>query len=432
MRVIDNSPIDVPAVGRLVKEMHATNHLADCCLYVLPSNNTILAESGKKVFDELLASVGDNQLLNKYYFEELNKMPPLDNLPRLNNAIKEEQCQFLMALFTPSKTDKQYLLLKTEQEKLYSDIALMFYTSERISKHSVNELLFQYAINDPENFSIDIGEEAKSERFWKNYFASIANEMPRPSFGMRASLPKIKEVLKIDGTITYKKKQEMKDRMMENIYKYRRKRDKKAEAELNCVLKSLDVESMKAILLKMPKKQLESFCKTANDKRQAEESTMSLEIKYEGKIDHKYKTRGKYRLFLLKDCDSILVNFGRREAFILYLIYLIDKHERDDVDSIKIKSYRNQFVNLYEEVYGKGDDAGAIFDRMVNNYDEEGNARQSQIKHSYDDIRSAIIDGCEKLRELPSPFILADAQDHLDVLKDKITIPQKLIDITKG
>ena len=431
MNVMDNSPIDVPAIGKLVKEEFAIEQLTDCCLYVFPSNTKVFAEEGKKVLDGFIASMGEKHLLNNYGFDVLEKMPIGDNHPKLNNAIKEEQCQFLMSLYTPSKVEKQYLLLHTEENKLYNDIALMLYTSERISKHSVNELFFQYAIKDPENFCKDVNEAAKSEKFWRNYFASMASDMFHPTFGMRASLPKIREALKIDDIITYKKKQEMKDRMMENIYKFRRKRDKKAEAELNYVLRSLDVESMKAILVKMPRKQLETFCKTANDMRQAEESTMSLEIKYERKIDPKYKTRGKYRLFLLKDCDSILVNFGRREAFILYLIYLIDRHERDDVDTIKIKDYRNQFVNLYEEVYGKGDEAGAIFDSMVNNYDKEGNARQAQIKHSYDDIRSAIIDGCERLRELPSPFTLADAQDHLDVLRDKITIPQELIDIMK-
>ena len=138
MKVMDYSPIDVPKVGKLVKEEYAVGQFADCCLYVLPSNDNTFAEEGKKVFDELMKSMSEKQLLNQYVFEVLEKMPVLDNHPTLNAAIKEEQCHFIMSLYTPSKASKQYLLLKTEPQKLYCDIAMMLYTSERISKHSVS------------------------------------------------------------------------------------------------------------------------------------------------------------------------------------------------------------------------------------------------------------------------------------------------------
>ena len=282
MKVIDNSPIDMPTIGQLVKEKFAVGQLADCCLYALPSKMNTFAAEGKKVFDELLNSMGEKHLLNKYDFEILEKLPVLDNHPTLLNAIKEEQCQFIMSLYAPSKAGKQYLLLKTEREKLYNDLAMMLYTSERISKHSVNELLKDFAIDTPEVFCDGVKEAVKSEKFWKNYFVSIASDMFHPTFGMRASLPKIREALKIDGIITHQKKGEMIDRMMENINKFRRNRDEKAEAELNYVLSSLDIESLKQVLTKMSKKQLETFCKTINPKILAQESTMTLEIKYIG------------------------------------------------------------------------------------------------------------------------------------------------------
>ena len=196
------------------------------------------------------------------------------------------------------------------------------------------------------------------------------------------------------------------------------------------MLRSLDVESLKAILLKMSKKQLDTFYKTANPLIRAEESTMSLEIKYIGKLDPVQKTNGRYRLFLQKDYDQIQVHFARRDTFILYLIYLIDKHERNDVDTINIEDYEQQFKDLYGEVYVP-EEAAAMYNAMVKCHDKDGNPQQPQIKHCYADIRSALIDGCEKLRELSSPFTLMDAQDHLKVLKDRITIPQNLIDLMK-
>lgn len=430
MNVMDNSPIDVPVVGQLVKEEYAVGQLADCCLYVLPSNVNAIAAEGKEVFEKLLASMGEKQLLNKYDFEVLEKMPVLDNHPTLDSAIKEEQCQFVMSLYTPSKADKQYLLLKTEREKLYSDLAMMLYTSERISKHSVNELLKDFAIDTPDVFCDGVKEAAKSEKFWKNYFVSIASGMFHPTFGMRASLPKIREALKIDGIITHQKKSAMIDRMMENINKFRRNRDEKAEAELNYVLSSLDIESVKRVLTKMSKKQLETFCKTTNPKILAQESTMTLEIKYVGKVDPNNRADGNYRLFLHKNYDQIHVHFGRREAFILYLIYIIDKYEHDKVDSLNIEDYRSEFNSLYLAVYGQ-DEGDSRFDKLIGRgKDENGNLMPSQIKHCYSDIRMAVSDGCEKLRELPAPFILTDPNEHLYVLKNKLSIPRALIELT--
>ena len=430
MNVMDNSPIDVPVVGRLVKEEYAVGQLADCCLYALPSNVNAIAAEGKEVFEKLLVSMGEKQLLNKYDFEVLERMPVLDNHPTLDSVIKEEQCQFVMSLYTPSKADKQYLLLKTEREKLYSDLAMMLYTSERISKHSVNELLKDFAIDTPDVFCDGVKEAAKSEKFWKNYFVSIASDMFHPTFGMRASLPKIREALKIDGIITHQKKSAMIDRLMENINKYRRNRDKEAEAELNYVLSSMDIESLKRVLTKMSKKQLETFCKTTNPMILAEESTMMLEIKYVGEVDPNNRADGNYRLFLHKSYDRIHVHFGRREAFILYLIYIIDKYEHDKVDSLNIEDCRNVFNSLYKAVYDQ-DDGNSRFDKLIGRgKDENGNLMPSQIKHCYSDIRIAVSDGCEKLRELPAPFILADPNDHLYVLKNRLSVPQTLIELT--
>lgn len=431
MQVMDNTPIDVPAVGKLVKEQYAVGQLADCCLYALPSNTGAMVEKAKEVFDGWIKTMGAEKLLNKYDFEELSKMPVLDNHPIISKAIEDEKCQFLMPIYAPSQEEKQYLLLKTEEDKLYSDIAMMLYTSERISKHSMNELLKEFALDAPEQFCDGLKEIAESEKFWKNYFVSLAKDVFHPTFGMRASEPKIKEVLKIDGIITHQKKSEMIDRMMDNITSFRKGKDEKAEAELTYVLSTLDIESLKKFLTKMSKKQLETFFKTANPKVLAEESTMKLEIRYEGKIDPVRKADGKYRLYLCKqNYKDVQVHFGRREAFILYLIYMIDKHERDTVDTLKIESFKNQFKSLYEVVYAK-DGAGQRFDKMVRHTDSEGNPQQAQIKHCYSDIRMAISDGCEKLRELPAPFILADAKDHLYAQKSKILVPKVLIDMMK-
>jgi len=428
MNLTHFTPADMPIPGRLVKEDFAAGQFDDCCLYVLPSNAEASEEEGKKVFEETIRTIGESKLLNKYDYAVLDKMPLLDNHPTLSKAIKEEQCHFLMPLYTPSKAGKQYLLMKTQENKMVEDVALLIYASERISKDSVNELLRQYALESPEDFCNYTREAVKSEKFWKNYLASIASNLFHPTFGMRASLPKIREILNIKGVITHKKKTEMMDRLLDNVYKYRRNKDEKAEAELNYVLSSLDIEVLKLLLTKIPKKLLKEFYMTANTKELAKDSTMRLEIRYIGEIDKVNKADGKYRLFLHKNFNQIQVHFGLRDAFIIYLIYIIDRCKHDEVDTINIKSYKKLFLKLFEAVYNEKVEE-EHFDKLFKHYDEEGNPQQAQIKNCYADIRAAVGDGCDKLREIPSPYYPADAQAHLFVLKHKIRIPNNLVEL---
>ena len=426
MKVIDNSPIDVPAVGKLVTENHALGQLDDCCLYVLPTKEKTFADKAREIFEGFLEK-DKKYNLNTYDFMVLESMPAMDNHAILKKAIEEVDCDFIMPLFRPSKPDKQYLLVKTDEDRLFTDLGLILYTAERIGEHSVVELMKMYAVEETETFYDDVREAVKSEKFWKNYLASIVSDMFQPTFGMRASLPKIREILKIDGVITHQKKKEMIERMKENIYKYRKDRDKEADAELTYVLNSLDIDSLKMVLAKMSKKQVEMFCHASNPQLLAEESTMKLEIRPFKNIDKTLKTDGRYRLFLHKNMDQIQVHFSRRDSFILYLIYIIDKYKRDEVDSLNIEDHRTQFCKLYQTVYGNSGETQ--FDSMVNRTNKDGETRQAQIKQCYMDIRYSVSEGCEKLRELPAPFILADAQDHLYVQKSKIILPQKIIDM---
>ena len=89
----------------------------------------------------------------------------------------------------------------------------------------------------------------------------------------------------------------------------------------------------------------------------------------------------------------------------------------------------DDYVEKYKEVYNQCD-GDSRFDKLIGKgKDEDGNPMPAQIKHCYSDIRTAVSDVCERLRELPAPFILADAKDHLYVLKNKISVPQNLIAI---
>lgn len=426
MKIMDNSPMEVPAIGRLVTEKYALGQFVDCCLYLLPSNTQTIASKAKEIVDELFQPSKRNLYLNSYDFEVLEKMPVLDNHPQLNSAIEEAKCNFILPLNTPHLSGKQYLLLHSEEEDLFQNLALMFYTSERISKNSVKEVLRQFALFETDDFCKMFGEVVDFDKFYKNYFANKASSAAQPNFGMRPSMTTLRKALDIEGEVTFRKKSEMIERMKENILKYRKNRDKKADAELSYILDSIDVDTFLVFLSELPKYQIEKFCDTANPQRQAEESKMSFEVKYVGAPDSLMSTDGKYRLFLRKDFDQIQVHFKRKDSFVLYLIYLIDKLRNETVDSLDIKGLKQQFVKLYEEVY-PGDDGTSRFDSMIKHVDGKGNPRQAQIKHCYADIRESVGDACEKMREPSAPFVLKDAQDHLFVLKERILIDDALL-----
>ena len=225
----------------------------------------------------------------------------------------------------------------------------------------------------------------------------------------------------------------MLERMKDNINKYRKNRDPKAEAELTYLLNNLDKESLLAILSALPKQQLEAFYKTANPRILAEKSKMILDVRYVGELDSKYRTNGNYRLFLKKDLDQIQVHFKYKESFVVYLIYLIDKLQKDEVDSLSIKDYQPHFLSLYEASYDEGGEVVlARFKELFKSEDKDGNLRQAQLKHCYSDIRSSLSTACSKIDELPAPFILQNYHDHLFVLKENINVDQTLINLFNG
>ncbi len=452
MKYIDTTSIDVPTVGKLVKEDIPATVFVDNRIYALKSCDKRLVEEGNQTFVNLMKSMDEKDLLNRYDFEVLDKLPDISNSPRLSKAIDEEKCQFIMSLNTPNLAEKHYLLLRTDKDRIVNDIAMMIYTSEHLSKHSVYEMLHRYAKENPTNFCHDINSIIKNEHFWRNCVSSVAmNRVSSvvmdwfsPIFGIRPSMPDIKQKLNIDGIITYQQKKKIMGRMMANIKKIRKTNDPKAEAELNYIIMNLDIESIKDIIKNLPPSYLALACKKANPEKLGEESDVKLIVKYMGKDKEE-----KYSLFLHKGQQHVPVHFRLRDSFIVYLIYLIDKHESDNVDTIDIKLFEKEFNKLFKAVYGQdkgrnlkkteeNDDKNVKreeanrFKRLIRKYDQDGNQVNSQLNNCFHDIRSSISKACEQLKELPSPFILSDAYDHLHMQKNKINIPDSLIELMKN
>lgn len=432
MKIIDNSPIDKPAAGRLVTLNKAIGGMVDCCLYILPDNEGLASEVASVVtYYRGAKSSGD--YLNEYDFEVLEDMAVFEGQRQLLAAIRDENANLVMPLKTPHSSSKQYIVAHVDRDKVFSQVGLMIYTSERITKQSYSEVLRQYAADDTDGFFERLDAIFTNEGLWTRVAQGVAGMLSSIAFGGVSGIVPTGSEFSLPRDVSFRKKNEMLERMKDNIKKYRKNRDPKAEAELTYLLNNLDKESLLAILSALPKQQLEAFYKTANPRILAEKSKMKLDVRYVGELDSKYRTNGNYRLFLKKDLDQIQVHFKYKESFVVYLIYLIDKLQKDEVDSLSIKDYQPHFLSLYEASYDEGGEVVlARFKELFRSEDKDGNLRQAQLKHCYSDIRSSLSTACSKIDELPAPFILQNYHDHLFVLKENINVDQTLINLFNG
>ena len=432
MKIIDKSPIEKSAVGRIVTLKAAIGSMVDGCLYLLPGNE-VLASEVEKALCYLTERDSKETYLNAYDFEALEDMAVFEGQTDLLGVIRDEGANLVMPLKTPHASSKQYLIVNANKDDLITKVSLMLYTSERISKHSYTQILRQYAEEETDDFCNTLETQFENQRWWFNIAKAYVGGLSAISFGAAKGITPTSGGVVFSRDISFRKKTEMLERMKENIKKFRKNKDPQAAAELNYLLDGLDKESLLAILTALPKQQLETFYKTANPRLLAEKSKMKLDVRHVGELDYKFRTNGYYRLFLTKDMDQIQVHFKYKESFVVYLIYLIDKLQKDEVDSLSIKEYQPQFLSLYSVTYDdNAEDALTRFNELFRSIDKKGDLRQAQLKHCYSDIRTSLSTACSKLDELPAPFILQNYHDHLFALKKNINVDKTLINLFNG
>lgn len=428
MNIMDNTPIEAPSVGRIVTETYEVEQLKDCRLYLLPSNNNAFADKANEVFKMLIEKMGTGQLLNEYQFESLHEELKFDNQPDLCNAIKEDKSNFIMPLYSPSKSEKQYLIVCSEEKDLFTHIPLILYTSERVSKYSIMEQMKWYGQDNPKEIRDFINEEVDPDAFWKRYATASISNMIHPTFGMAVSKAALKEKLGIKGKITHLDKLQMMDRIEENFVKSRR--NELADAEVMVILSSLDVHSLKKFATTLNKNQRSKLAEIANVKKVAENANTWLEVRYVGKIESGHRTKGRYRLYITDGKKDELVEFDSSDSFLVYLLFMIDKVLNDEVDTLDFDKYKDLFVKLSWEVY-RFCDGEDRFKKITKGRDDKGNAREKRLSDCLGDIKISISDACNKLGALPSPYIIEDADEHLYVSKNDIMLPDELKEIIK-
>ena len=429
MNILDNSPISKPAFGRFVTLDAEMGQFADNCLYVLPYEEQIDEQKIVEFFDNAFNGYNGNYL-NSYDYEMLDKMPDFGNCLVMKKAIEDEKANFLLPLYTPDASNKQYLVLHSNEENLWTNLGLAFYAAESVSAKSMRYVLQKYAVAYTDEYFKSVKEIFDSGKFWKGYISNLGKNILNPAFNAYVPGSHSGSLLEIDDVVTYRKKKKIMERMEENVRKYKKNRDPQAEAELSVIFKNLDVDIIIEICSKLPKKQMEMVCNTVNPYKLAEQSNLKLKISIVNK-DKRKGNDGIYRLVFEKNNKSVPVHFQRKESFILYLIYLIDKYNNENVDTLDLKQHKNQFVKLFDMNYGGG--YGEMSYEKITNSGQKNtkNTMPTPLKLCYSDIRKTISSVCEELRESHLPFTIKTPQDHISVLKTNIFIPKEVLEMVK-
>ena len=426
MNIIDNSPIDAPSVGRIVTEEYEVQQLKDCHLYLLPSNAPSIVNKAYDVFDMLMERMGAYQLVNDYKFELVNEDLNLDNQPVLMTVIKEDLSNIIMPLHTPSRSNKQYLIVHTEEKDLFKHIPLLLYTSERVTKFSIAEQMKMFAEEQPDDMLAFIKERFDDEGFLKRYMTGTASNMMHPTFGMAVSKAMLKNQIGIKGKITHQDKLKMMENVEENFIKARR--DEKLDAQITLLIQSADAEDIKKFVYSLNKNQQKKFFQMINTKKTGETSDAWLEVRYVGKIQSDHRTKGRYRLYVTNGKKEELVEFTNTDSFLVHLLYIIEKAISDDVNTLDFNKYKDLFVKLSWEVY-RFCDGEERFKKITRGRDDEGNSKERRLSDCLGDIKNSISISCKKLGVLPSPYYIENADEHLYVSKNDIILPDELMDI---
>ena len=426
MNVMDNSPIEVPSVGRIVTEPYGVEQLQDCHLYIFPSNKSNIGAKAIEVFQLLMEKMGSSMLLNDYKLELLSNDLKLDNHPKLMQAVKDDISNIVMPLSTPSKSDKQYLIVHSEEKDLFTHIPLMIYTSERVSKYSVAEQMKMLATEQPDEMRAFIRENLNTDAFLKRYVTGMASNMMHPTFGMAMSKSALKGKIGINGKITHQDKLKMMENVEENFVKARR--DEKLDAQITLLIQSMDAEDIKQFVYSLNKKQQSKFFQMLNTKRTGEAADAWLEVRYEGKIESDSRTKGRYRLYVNKGEKAELVDFSNSDSFLIHLLYIIEKVIKDDVNTLDFNKYKDLFVKLSWEVY-RFCDGEKRFEKIVKGRDADGNSKERRLSDCLGDIKNSVSTSCKKLGVLPSPYYIENADEHLYVSKKDIFLPEELIEV---
>lgn len=428
MRIIDNSPIDEPCIGKLIREKCSVGQFFDNCIYLIADKESSFAKKAVRIMEEFNAGVKKrNEHFNDYNLEVIQHIE-LKNHSRIKERIELYGDNLLIQLKNFADGEKKFIVAKTDEENLLKDLCLIMYAAERITKQDMGEVIKAFAEDNTDEFIELAGNVINDKRFQSNYIEGLADDAMHPSFGMVESTASIKKRLVTKGVITHQQRKDMYSRFLDNMKTYRKTHDPNVAAELDFIISLIDPVTLRTFFLKQSPKLQERFNDHINPQRMAEVSTMDLEVRQAKSINAKKTNDGFYRLFFVKDEEILQVHFSRKNGCILYLIYLLDRKKNGDrVDTLNLTQYKKLFCELYRIVYGINGEQ--FFVDMMKHYNANNEVQQKGLYTVLKTIREDIGSACERMQEPAEPFLLRDIASHLAVLPEHIKLPDNMMNL---
>ena len=431
--------ISIPSTGNMVEEEFELVQFKDCYLYILPSDTKLDREMASSEFDRQMLK--SHSYINEYDIRFVETMPRMDNHPNLCSAIEEGGYNLVMGLREPGALSKKlYLLSKSTNKTFASDMSSMFKASEQITKESTKDLMLRHVMCSPKSFLKSTEHIWESEHFLNAFFEYrfsdlISDILDGPYGAIGAAQASIVPNCRGGNKtiLTHQKKIELQKKFVENVLKLQENENlKDVKKEIKMVLDSLNIRNQDTIsyLLSKPQKDIVDFSEYHLPIKIVERSNLKFEVRGYYEIDSEHHTLGHYRLFLIKDGKEEVVQFSRKPSCIVYLLYLIDIINSDMVDTLDFDDdddLKKRFCKLYVKVYGGGGKED------YSNLSGKGNAKQQTFHLCLEDIRNAIGNTCEILKERQvSPFVLNNSKSHLFIKKEKIIFDKDLlVSVTK-
>ena len=325
----------------------------------------------------------------------------------------------ILPICTPSETEKQYIVAKSESALLDMFIPSMVMQAENLTKKAIEEALMNLAVQE---------SVSCNKLFGDVYLNNLSSEVEEDPIGKilcsmgdfaMAMAPTRGLYEAIPSDTSYKKSREILSRFVENckIINKNEKKSKlskaqveklqKAQSEVNYVFNLFTPNVYSRFALQMMRK---------NDIALAFDNCINRD-----KIVKKLKTNGKFRVYLSDGVDTVQVKFGRAAACIVYIMYLLDRKQRgDEIDTLKISNNEKLFCELYGSVYDKSE-AKDTFKTLESRFDG-GKVKRSRLTDCYSDIRKALDESVSEFGESALPFYIPNEYSHITVLSSNITI----------
>ena len=429
--------------AEIVCEQTAISGLEDGKVYVLAARTDMFVDAVKtatKNFKELMCKDG---LIYPYDIRVLEDFKIISANGALYEAV-QNGVNLILPICTPSETEKQYIVAKSESALLDMFIPSMVMQAENLTKKAIEEALMNLAVQESVSCNKLFGD------VYLNNLSSEVDEDPignilcsmgdfamamAPTRGLYEAIP---------SDTSYKKSREILSRFVENckIINKNEKKSKlskaqveklqKAQSEVNYVFNLFTPNVYSRFALQMMRKNdiALAFDNCINRDKIAANSKIvvsvecakpEIDAKLDPKIVKKLKTNGKFRVYLSDGVDTVQVKFGRAAACIVYIMYLLDRKQRgDEIDTLKISNNEKLFCELYGSVYDKSE-AKDTFKTLESRFDG-GKVKRSRLTDCYSDIRKALDESVSEFGESALPFYIPNEYSHITVLSSNITI----------